>query len=100
MNMACLKSTVTTEEWQLRCNQAACYRLGVLCGWSDLVFTHISGKLPASGSGVARHFLINPCGLMFDEITASYPHARGRGSRQFRGSAQPWPGLMLTMQAE
>ena len=66
-----LQDTVSPEEWQLRCDLAACYRLVALYGWSDLVFTHISAKLPASVSGDAHHFLINPYGLMFDEITAS-----------------------------
>jgi ribulose-5-phosphate 4-epimerase/fuculose-1-phosphate aldolase len=64
--------SVSPEEWQLRCDLAACYRLVALYGWSDLVFTHISAKLPESVSGVGEHhFLINPYGLMFDEITAS-----------------------------
>jgi ribulose-5-phosphate 4-epimerase/fuculose-1-phosphate aldolase len=58
------------EEWQLRCDLAACYRLVALYGWSDLVFTHISAKLRIPGVG-EHHFLINPYGLMFDEITAS-----------------------------
>ena len=71
MQIASLKNIVTAEEWQLRCDLAACYRLAALYGWSDLVFTHISAKLPASVSGDAHHFLINPYGLMFDEITAS-----------------------------
>ena len=71
MNIPSLENKVTAEEWQLRCDLAACYRLVVLYGWSDLVFTHISAKLPASVSGEAHHFLINPYGLMFDEITAS-----------------------------
>jgi len=71
MQIASLKNIVTAEEWQLRCDLAACYRLVALYGWSDLVFTHISAKLPASVSGDAHHFLINPYGLMFDEITAS-----------------------------
>ena len=66
-----LQDTVSPEEWQLRCDLAACYRLVALYGWSDLVFTHISAKLPASVSGDAHHFLINPYGWMFDEITAS-----------------------------
>jgi ribulose-5-phosphate 4-epimerase/fuculose-1-phosphate aldolase len=70
--IASLKNTVTAEEWQLRCDLAACYRLVALYGWSDLVFTHISAKLPESVSGDGNHhFLINPYGLMFDEITAS-----------------------------
>jgi ribulose-5-phosphate 4-epimerase/fuculose-1-phosphate aldolase len=53
------------------CRFAACYRLVALYGWSDLVFTHISAKLPPSVCGDEHHFLINPYGLMFDEITAS-----------------------------
>ncbi|MDB5891508.1 MAG: class aldolase/adducin family protein [Polaromonas sp.] len=72
MHIPSLKEVVSAEEWQLRCDLAACYRLVALYGWSDLVFTHITAKLPASVSGSAGHqFLINPYGLMFDEITAS-----------------------------
>ena len=62
-----LQGSVSPEEWQLRCDLAACYRLVALYGWSDLVFTHISARIP----GPEHHFLINPYGLMFDEITAS-----------------------------
>ncbi len=71
MHIPSLQNVVSAEEWQLRCELAACYRLVALYGWSDLVFTHISAKLPASVAGDAHHFLINPYGLMFDEITAS-----------------------------
>ncbi len=72
MNISSLKEAVSAEEWQLRCDLAACYRLVALYGWSDLVFTHISARLPESVSGPGEHhFLINPYGLMFDEITAS-----------------------------
>ena len=67
MNIASLKEVVSAEEWQLRVDLAACYRLVALYGWSDLIFTHISARLP----GPEHHFLINPYGLMFDEITAS-----------------------------
>ncbi len=56
-----------TDEWKLRVDLAACYRLVALYGWSDLVFTHITARIP----GPEHHFLINPYGLMFDEITAS-----------------------------
>lgn len=59
------------DEWALRVSLAACYRLVALYGWSDLVFTHISAKLPPSVAGEEHQFLINPYGLMFDEITAS-----------------------------
>ena len=72
MQIPSLKDTVSAEEWQLRVDLAACYRLLALYGWTDLVFTHISAKLPESVSGAGGHqFLINPYGLMFDEITAS-----------------------------
>jgi ribulose-5-phosphate 4-epimerase/fuculose-1-phosphate aldolase len=67
MELPSLKSRVSADEWQLRVDLAACYRLVALYGWSDLVFTHISARLP----GPEHHFLINPYGLMFDEITAS-----------------------------
>ena len=67
MNIASLKEVVSDQEWQLRVDLAACYRLVALYGWSDLVFTHITARVP----GPEHHFLINPYGLMFDEITAS-----------------------------
>ena len=67
MHIPSLKSSVSAEEWQLRCDLAACYRLIAAYGWSDLVFTHVSARIP----GPEHHFLINPYGLMFDEITAS-----------------------------
>jgi ribulose-5-phosphate 4-epimerase/fuculose-1-phosphate aldolase len=62
-----LRSQVSDIEWQLRVDLAACYRLIALHGWDDLVFTHVSVRIP----GPEHHFLINPYGMMFDEITAS-----------------------------
>lgn len=67
MTTPSVQSRVSEQEWQLRQDLAACYRLVALYGWSDLVFTHISARIP----GPEHHFLINPYGLMFDEITAS-----------------------------
>lgn len=67
MQIASLKNSVSAEEWQLRCDLAACYRLVSLYGWSDLVFTHISARLPGDG----HRFLINPYGMLFEEVTAS-----------------------------
>ena len=67
MNIPSLQNQVNPEEWQLRVDLAACYRLVAAYGWSDLVFTHISARIP----GPEHHFLINPYGLMFDEIMAS-----------------------------
>ena len=61
------EAACTKEEWQLRVELAACYRLVAMYGWTDLVFTHISARVP----GPEHHFLINPYGLMFDEVTAS-----------------------------
>jgi ribulose-5-phosphate 4-epimerase/fuculose-1-phosphate aldolase len=60
-------SGMTDAEWGQRVNLAACYRLIAYYGWDDLVDTHISARVP----GPEHHFLINPYGLMFDEITAS-----------------------------
>jgi ribulose-5-phosphate 4-epimerase/fuculose-1-phosphate aldolase len=67
MHIPSVRELVSAEEWQLRVDLAACYRLVAAYGWSDLVFTHVSARLP----GPEHHFLINPYGLMFEEITAS-----------------------------
>lgn len=69
MSTSSVRSSVSDVEWQLRVQLAACYRLVALFGWDDLIFTHISAKLPAAGQG--EHFLINPFGMTFAEITAS-----------------------------
>ncbi len=57
----------TTDERQIRVDLAACYRLIARYGWDDLVFTHVSAKIPGPG----ERFLINPFGMLFEEITAS-----------------------------
>jgi ribulose-5-phosphate 4-epimerase/fuculose-1-phosphate aldolase len=62
-----VRSVVSPAEWAQRVELAACYRLGARFGWDDLVFTHISARIP----GPDHHFLINPYGLTFDEVTAS-----------------------------
>lgn len=62
-----VQGQVSDEEWQARVNLAAAYRLVAHYGWDDLVFTHISARVP----GGDEHFLINPYGLMFAEVTAS-----------------------------
>jgi ribulose-5-phosphate 4-epimerase/fuculose-1-phosphate aldolase len=66
-NMLSVRDQVSAEEWQLRVDLAACYRLVAMYGWDDLVFTHISARVP----GPEEHFLINAYGLMFEEMTAS-----------------------------
>ena len=62
-----IRESVSPEEWQTRVDLAALYRLVALYGWDDLVFTHISARVP----GEDNHFLLNPYGLLFEEIKAS-----------------------------
>jgi ribulose-5-phosphate 4-epimerase/fuculose-1-phosphate aldolase len=66
LSVESVKDQVSAAEWQARVDLAACYRLIALYGWDDLIFTHISAKVPGT-----EDFLINPYGLMFHEITAS-----------------------------
>ncbi|GAA5443382.1 4-hydroxy-3-prenylphenylpyruvate oxygenase/4-hydroxy-3-prenylbenzoate synthase [Microbulbifer sp. NBRC 101763] len=65
--MPSLKGKVSEEEWQLRVDLAAAYRLIAHYGWDDTIFTHLSVRIP----GPESHFLINPFGVFFEEITAS-----------------------------
>src|SRR5881275_362487 len=58
---------LSDAEWQARLDLAAAYRLVALYGWDDLIFTHISARVP----GADHHFLLNPYGMMFEEVTAS-----------------------------
>jgi ribulose-5-phosphate 4-epimerase/fuculose-1-phosphate aldolase len=67
LSIPSLRDLVSQEEWETRVDLAACYRLVAHFGWSDLVFTHITARIP----GVDGQFLINPYGMMFDEVTAS-----------------------------
>jgi ribulose-5-phosphate 4-epimerase/fuculose-1-phosphate aldolase len=62
-----LKGKVGEEEWKIRVDLAAAYRLVAHYGWDDLIFTHLSARLPGS----EHHFLLNPYNLMFEEVTAS-----------------------------
>lgn len=62
-----VRDNVTEAEWQARVDLAAAYRLVALYGWDDLIFTHISARVP----GPEHHFLLNAYGVMFDEVTAS-----------------------------
>jgi ribulose-5-phosphate 4-epimerase/fuculose-1-phosphate aldolase len=62
-----VRDQVSKAEWQARVDLAAAYRLVALYGWDDLIFTHISGRVPDA----EHHFLLNPYGMMFDEVTAS-----------------------------
>ena len=62
-----LKDKVSAEEWAIRVDLAAAYRLVAHYGWDDLIFTHLSARIP----GPEHHFLLNPYNLMFEEVTAS-----------------------------
>ena len=62
-----LKGKVRDEEWKIRVDLAAAYRLVAYFGWDDLIFTHLSARIP----GPEHHFLLNPYNLMFEEVTAS-----------------------------
>src|SRR5262252_6255001 len=62
-----VRAQVGAQEWKQRVDLAACYRLVAYYRWDDLIFTHVSARVP----GPEHHFLINPYGMMFDEITAS-----------------------------
>src|SRR5437870_7240178 len=62
-----IRNQVSKEEWQARVDLAAAYRLVAIYGWDDLIFTHISARVPGS----EHHFLLNPYGMMFEEVSAS-----------------------------
>src|SRR6201987_2595399 len=62
-----VRNQVSEQEWQARVDLAAAYRLVALYGWDDLIFTHISARVPDAN----HHFMLNPYGMMFDEVTAS-----------------------------
>ena len=62
-----IRAQISQEEWEARVDLAAAYRLVAHYGWDDLIFTHLSARVP----GPEHHFLINPYGMMFEEITAS-----------------------------
>jgi ribulose-5-phosphate 4-epimerase/fuculose-1-phosphate aldolase len=65
--LANVRQQVSEAEWDARVDLAAAYRLVAAYGWDDLIFTHLSARVP----GPEHHFLINPYGMMFEEITAS-----------------------------
>ena len=67
LELPSVRDRVSEEEWQMRVDLAACYRLVAHYGWDDVLFTHNSARVPNSD----HHFLINPLGLKFEEITAS-----------------------------
>ena len=72
MNMVRMQRKVSEAEWQARVDLAACYRLVAHYGWTDMILTHLSARVPDTvGAGDGECFLINPMGYLFQEITAS-----------------------------
>ncbi|MDP9086805.1 MAG: class II aldolase/adducin family protein [Pseudomonadota bacterium] len=67
LDIPSLEGKVSPEEWVLRVDLAAAYRMVAHFGWDDLIFTHLSVRVP----GPEHHFLMNPYNLMFEEVTAS-----------------------------
>ena len=59
------------DERAARVQLAACYRIFALLGWTEMIYNHITLRLPGSVSGEEKHFLINPFGLHYNEVTAS-----------------------------
>jgi ribulose-5-phosphate 4-epimerase/fuculose-1-phosphate aldolase len=84
---------VSDAEWQVRVDLAAAYRLAALFGWDDLVYTHLSARVPGRDS----EFLINPYGLMFEEITASSLIRVDQAGRKLDESPYPVnpPGFVI-----
>ncbi len=61
---------LSEDEWEARLELAACYRLFAFLGWTELIFNHITVRVPQEG-GASRHYLINPFGLHYSEVTAT-----------------------------
>ena len=59
------------DEWAARVQLAACYRVFAHLGWTEMIYNHITLRLPDSVTGGEKHFLINPFGLHYSEVTAS-----------------------------
>ena len=90
-----VRERVSKEEWEMRCDLAAAYQLAALYKWTDLIYTHFSARVPGT-----EYLLINPYGLMFDEITASslvkidkdgnVDRRSHRAGHQLRRVRDPW----------
>ncbi len=82
-------SRMHPDEWKARVQLAACYRVFVLLGWTEMIYNHITVRLPDSVSGGDKQFLINPFGLHYSEVTASnLLKIDVRGNKL---DANPWP---------
>lgn len=66
-----MKTPMHPDEWQARVDLAACYRIFVMLGWTEMIYNHITLRLPDSVAQGEKQFLINPFGLHYSEVTAS-----------------------------
>jgi ribulose-5-phosphate 4-epimerase/fuculose-1-phosphate aldolase len=82
-----MKDRVSPEEWRMRLDLAACYRLAARYGWVDLTGTHISARVEAPAG--QHHFLINPHGLLFQQVTASNLVKIDQDGRKIQESPYP-----------
>ena len=80
-------SGMSEQEWQIRCDLAALYRLVAHHRWTDFVYTHISARLP----GPEHHFLINKYGVLFDEMRADWGREGHQTCGQSRLKSRHWP---------
>ena len=82
-------SAMHPDEWQARVQLAACYRVFDMLGWTEMIYNHITIRLPESVSGNDKQFLINPFGLHYSEVTAStLLKIDVKGNKQ---GDNPWP---------
>jgi ribulose-5-phosphate 4-epimerase/fuculose-1-phosphate aldolase len=66
-----LQNEVHPKEWEARVQLAACYRVFAFLGWTEMIYNHITLRLPQEACGSEKQFLINPFGLHYSEVTAS-----------------------------
>ncbi|MDI1269078.1 MAG: class II aldolase/adducin family protein [Polaromonas sp.] len=71
MNAILQKPGIHPDEWKTRVELAACYRVFAMLGWTEMIYNHITVRLPGSVTGDQKQFLINPFGLHYSEVTAS-----------------------------
>ena len=71
MATALRRPEMSPAEWEARQELAACYRVFAMLGWTEMIYNHITLRLPDSVTGGEKHFLINPFGLHYSEVTAS-----------------------------
>jgi ribulose-5-phosphate 4-epimerase/fuculose-1-phosphate aldolase len=83
------RATIHPDEWQARAQLAACYRIFDMLGWTEMIYNHITLRVPSSVSGEERQFLINPFGLHYSEVTASNLVKIDGQGRVLDGSSYP-----------